>query len=102
MNQLSTTLRPTRHRAIVLQDAAETESEGGIIIPEDAQRKETTGVVLAVGTGRVTDEGVVILPDVEPGDRIRFDRFAGISIDDPDTGEELVIINQEDISLIYL
>jgi len=94
-----TTLKPLRHRCIIKQDDAEIESEGGIIIPEDAQRKDTRGHVVALGSGRLTKMGVRIEPDFKEGDYVLFGRFLGEAIEG-DNGEELVIINIEDVEAV--
>jgi chaperonin GroES len=87
--------RPLQDRVIVKRVAEEEKTKGGIIIPDTAKEKPIEGEVIAVGNGKVMEDGKVRPLDVEAGDRILFTKYAGteIKLD----GEEHLIIREEDI-----
>ena len=89
-------IRPLQDRVIVrrLEEAVE-KTKGGIIIPDTAKEKPQQGKVIAVGKGKVNDEGKVTPLDVKVGDKILFGKYSGseIKID----GEEHLIMREEDI-----
>ena len=89
-------IRPLQDRVIVkrLEDAVE-KTKGGIIIPDTAKEKPQQGKVVAVGKGKVNDDGKVTPLDVKTGDTILFGKYSGseIKID----GEEHLIMREEDI-----
>ena len=91
-------LKPLHDRLVVRAQAAETKSAGGIVIPDNAQEKPTTGEVLAVGPGRVTQEGQTVAMTVKVGDRVMFGKFAGTNI--KVDGEEITVLREEDIFAI--
>jgi chaperonin GroES len=88
-------LRPLQDRVIVKRVAEEEKTKGGIIIPDTAKEKPMEGKVLAVGNGKVQEDGKVRALDVRAGDRILFTKYAGteVKLD----GEEHLIIREEDI-----
>jgi chaperonin GroES len=88
-------IRPLQDRVIVKRVAEEEKTKGGIIIPDTAKEKPIEGKVLAVGNGKVLEDGKVRSLDVKAGDRILFTKYAGteIKLD----GEEHLIIREEDI-----
>ncbi len=88
-------IRPLQDRVIVKRVAEEETTKGGIIIPDTAKEKPIEGTVLAVGNGKVLEDGKVRSLDVKAGDRILFTKFAGteIKLD----GEEHLVIREEDI-----
>jgi chaperonin GroES len=88
-------LRPLQDRVIVKRVAEEEKTKGGIIIPDTAKEKPIEGKVLAVGNGKVLEDGKVRALDVKAGDRILFTKYAGteVKLD----GEEHLIIREEDI-----
>ncbi len=87
--------RPLQDRVIVKRIAEEEKTRGGIIIPDTAKEKPIEGEVIAVGNGKVLEDGKVRPLDVKAGDRILFTKYAGteIKLD----GEEHLIIREEDI-----
>jgi len=91
-------LKPLHDRLVVRAQAAETKSAGGIVIPDNAQEKPTTGEVLAVGPGRVTQEGQTVAMTVKVGDRVMFGKFSGTNI--KVDGEEITVLREEDIFAI--
>ena len=88
-------IRPLQDRIIVKRVQEEEKTKGGIIIPDSAKEKPIEGKVLAVGNGKVQEDGKVRPLDVKAGDRILFSKYAGteVKID----GEEHLIMREEDI-----
>lgn len=91
-------IRPLHDRIIVKRLAEEEKTKGGIIIPDTAKEKPLEGSVIAVGNGRITEDGKVRPIDVKKGDKILFGKYAGteIKID----GEEHLILREEDVLAI--
>ena len=88
-------IRPLQDRVIVKRIAEEEKTKGGIIIPDTAKEKPQEGKVLAVGKGKVTDDGKFTPLDVKVNDRILFGKYSGseIFVD----GEEHLIMREDDI-----
>lgn len=88
-------IRPLQDRVIVKRIEEEAKSKGGIIIPDTAKEKPQEGKVVAVGKGKVSDEGKIIPLDVKVNDLVLFGKYSGseINID----GEEHMIMREEDI-----
>ena len=88
-------IRPLQDRVIIKRYEEEEKSKGGIIIPDTAKEKPQEGKVVAVGKGKVNDDGKLIPLDVKVNDRILFGKYSGseINID----GEEHLIMREEDI-----
>jgi chaperonin GroES len=88
-------IRPLQDRVIVKRIEEEEKTKGGIIIPDSAKEKPQEGKVIAVGKGKVGDDGKVTPLDVKKGDRILFGKYAGseIKID----GDEHIIMREDDI-----
>ncbi len=90
-----TTLRPLHDRLLVRRLAEGDDKHGSIIIPDTAKEKPQEGQVVAVGTGRISDEGKNRPLAVKQGDRILFGKYSGseIRLD----GEEFLIMKEEDV-----
>jgi chaperonin GroES len=88
-------VRPLHDRVIVKRLAQEETSKGGIIIPDNAKEKPQEGKVVAVGPGRRADDGKIVPPDVEKGDRILFAKYSGTDVELD--GEEHLILQENDI-----
>jgi len=88
-------IRPLQDRVIVKRVEEEAKSKGGIIIPDTAKEKPQEGKVVAVGKGKMNDDGKIIPLDVKVNDLVLFGKYSGseINID----GEEHVIMREEDI-----
>jgi chaperonin GroES len=89
-------IRPLQDRVLVKRLEEEVEkTKGGIIIPDTAKEKPQEGKVVAVGKGKINEDGKVIPLDVKAGDRILFGKYSGseIKID----GEEHLILREEDV-----
>jgi chaperonin GroES len=91
-------MRPLHDRILVKRVEEEAKTKGGIIIPDSAKEKPQEAKVVAVGSGRVTDEGKLVALEVKKGDRVLFGKYSGseVQID----GEEHLIIREEDILAI--
>ncbi len=88
-------IRPLQDRVLVKRIESEEKTKGGIIIPDTAKEKPIEGKVLAVGAGKVGEDGKQRPLDVKPGDRVLFGKYSGteVKID----GEEALILREEDI-----
>jgi chaperonin GroES len=88
-------IRPLQDRVIVKRLAEEQKTKGGIIIPDSAKEKPIEGKVIAVGKGKVADDGKLIKLDVKEGDKVLFSKYGGteVKID----GEEFLIMREDDI-----
>jgi len=94
-----TTLRPLHDRVLVQRLGASDDKHGRILIPDSAREKPQEGKVVAVGTGRVGDDGRILPLAVKAGDRILFGKYSGseIKLD----GEEYLIMKEEDVLGIF-
>ena len=88
-------IRPLQDRVIVKRLEEEEKTKGGIIIPDTAKEKPQEGKVVAVGKGKLTEDGKLIPLDVKAGDKILFGKYSGTEI--KVEGEELLIMREEDI-----
>jgi chaperonin GroES len=88
-------IRPLQDRVIVKRLEEEEKTKGGIIIPDTAKEKPQEGKVIAVGKGKVAEDGKVIPLDVKVGDKILFGKYSGTEI--KIGGEEHLIMREEDI-----
>ena len=91
-------IRPLHDRILVKRVEEQEVRRGGIIIPDSAKEKPQEGKVVAVGNGKVTDDGKKIALDVKTGDRILFGKYAGNEVKIED--EEYVIMREEDVLAI--
>ncbi len=91
-------VKPLHDRVIVKRVEEEAKTKGGIIIPDTAKEKPVEGVIMAVGDGKVADDGKKIALEVKAGDKVLFGKYAGteIQID----GEEHLIMREDDIIAI--
>jgi chaperonin GroES len=88
-------VRPLQDRILVHRIEEEEQSAGGIIIPDSAKEKPSEGKVIAVGKGKVKEDGTLQPLDVKKGDRILFSKYAGTEINVD--GEEHIIIREDDV-----
>jgi chaperonin GroES len=91
-------IRPLHDRILVKRVEEQEVRRGGIIIPDTAKEKPQEGRVVAVGNGKVTDDGKKIALDVKTGDRILFGKYSGNEVKIED--EEYVIMREEDVLAI--
>jgi chaperonin GroES len=88
-------IRPLHDRVIVKRLDSEQKTKGGLFIPDSAKEKPVEGTVLAVGNGKILEDGTVRKLEVKAGDRILFGKYSGtdVKID----GEEHLIMREDDI-----
>jgi chaperonin GroES len=88
-------IRPLQDRVIVKRIEEEEKTKGGIIIPDTAKEKPMEGKIIAVGKGKVLEDGKIHPLDVKAGDRVLFGKYSGteVKID----GEEHLIMREDDI-----
>jgi chaperonin GroES len=88
-------IRPLHDRVVVRRVEEERTSPGGIVIPDSATEKPIQGEVLAVGNGKILDNGDVRPLDVKVGDRVLFGKYSGTEV--KVSGEEVVVMREDDI-----
>lgn len=88
-------LKPLHDRVIVQRLEEEERTKGGIYIPDSAKEKPTEGKVIAVGKGKILEDGTVKKLDVKPGDRILFAKYGGTDV--TLGGEDYIILREEEI-----
>jgi chaperonin GroES len=91
-------VRPLHDRVLVRRMEEETTSAGGIVLPGSAAEKPNTGEVLAVGNGKILENGNVRPMDVKVGDKVLFGQYGGTSV--KVDGEELLMMREEDIQAV--
>jgi chaperonin GroES len=88
-------IRPLQDRVILKRVKEEEKTKGGIIIPDTAKEKPIEGEVVAVGNGKVLEDGTVRKLDVKIGDRVLFGKYSGTEV--KIEGEEALIVREDDI-----
>jgi chaperonin GroES len=92
-------IRPLHDRVIIKRLEEERTSPGGIVIPDSAAEKPVQGKVMAVGKGKILEDGTIRPLDVKVGDKILFGKYSGteVKID----GEELVVMREDDLMAVF-
>jgi chaperonin GroES len=95
MSAVSVSLRPLGDRVVVKALARETVTKSGIVLPDTSKEKPQEGEILAVGSGKVLDNGKRVMPEVKVGQRVLFAKYSGteVKID----GVEYLILRETDI-----
>ncbi len=88
-------LRPLQDRILVQRVEEETTTTGGIIIPDTAKEKPAEGKVVAVGKGKIAEDGKRIAIEIKKGDRILFGKYSGTEV--KVSGEEYLIMREDDV-----
>ncbi|RDC63251.1 MULTISPECIES: co-chaperone GroES [Adhaeribacter] len=88
-------IKPLADRVIVAPAAAEEKTKSGIIIPDTAKEKPQRGEIVAVGEGKVSEQGVLVKPQLQVGDQVLYGKYAGteITVD----GQDYLIMRESDI-----
>jgi chaperonin GroES len=88
-------LKPLSDRVVLKPVQAEEKTKGGIVLPDTAKDKPQEGEIVAVGPGRILDNGTKLTPEVKAGDRVIYSKYSGteVKID----GEEYLIVRESDI-----
>ena len=90
-------LKPLADRVLVKVEE-ETKTMGGILLPDTAQKKSQKGVVVAVSSGKMTEEGKRLPLEVKEGDEVLFAKYSGTEIEDK--GEKYLLLSERDILAI--
>jgi chaperonin GroES len=98
MSTVNTTLRPLGDRVVVRPVEQEEVTASGIVLPDTAKEKPQRGEVIAVGPGRIADDGSRLPMDVKDGEQVLFAKYAGTEVKVGD--EEYLIISEKDILAI--
>jgi chaperonin GroES len=88
-------LRPLQDRILVQRVEEETTTKGGIIIPDTAKEKPAEGKVIAVGNGKLGEDGKRVPLEIKAGDRILFGKYSGTEV--KIEGEEFLIMREDDV-----
>jgi chaperonin GroES len=88
-------IRPLQDRVIVKRTEEEQKTKGGLYIPDTAKEKPVEGTVLAVGNGKILEDGTVRKLEVKKGDRVLFGKYSGTEV--KIEGEEHLILREDDI-----
>ena len=91
-------LRPLHDRVIIKRLEAETKSAGGIVIPDSATEKPIKGEVVAVGAGKILEDGKVRPIGVKAGEKVLFGKYSGTEI--KMDGQELLVMREEDLMAV--
>ena len=91
-------IRPLHDRVIIKRQEEERTSPGGIVIPDSATEKPIRGKVVAVGNGKILEDGSVRKVDLKKGDNVLFGKYSGTEI--KMDGEELLVMREEDIMAV--
>ncbi|HEX6549418.1 MAG TPA: co-chaperone GroES [Gammaproteobacteria bacterium] len=91
-------IRPLHDRVIIKRMESETKSAGGIVIPDNAAEKPIKGEVIAIGKGKILENGDVRPLDLKVGDKVLFGKYSGneVKVD----GEELLVMKEDDIMAV--
>lgn len=91
-------IRPLHDRVVIRRIEEERKSPGGIVIPDTATEKPVQGEVLAVGNGKILDNGQIRPLDVKVGDRVLFGKYSGNEV--KVGGDEVLVMREEDIMAV--
>ncbi|HEX7048137.1 MAG TPA: co-chaperone GroES [Gammaproteobacteria bacterium] len=91
-------LRPLHDRVIIKRLEAETKSAGGIVIPDSATEKPIKGEVVAIGKGKILENGEVRPLDLKVGDKVLFGKYSGTEV--KVEGDELLVMREEDVMAV--
>lgn len=88
-------LKPIGNRVIIEKKEQEQTTKSGIVLTDSAKEKSSEGVIVAVGTGRLLNDGTRVTPEVKEGDRVVFQQYAGTEV--KRDNETYLVLNEEDI-----
>jgi chaperonin GroES len=91
-------IKPLADRVVIKPSPAEEKSRGGIILPDTAKEKPVVGEVVAIGPGKVTDDGKTVKPEVKVGDKVLYGKYSGTEV--TIEGEEYLIMREADVFAI--
>jgi chaperonin GroES len=91
-------MKPLADRVVIKPAPAEEKTKGGLILPDTAKEKPVIGEVVAVGPGKVSEDGKKITPEVKVGDKVLYGKYSGTEV--TIEGEEYLIMREADIFAI--
>lgn len=91
-------MKPLADRVVIKPSPADEKTKGGIILPDTAKEKPVIGEVVAVGPGKVADDGKKIAPEVKVGDRVLYGKYSGTEV--TIEGDEYLIMREADVFAI--
>jgi chaperonin GroES len=91
-------IKPLADRVVIKPSPVDEKSRGGIILPDTAKEKPVVGEVVAIGPGKVTDDGKKVNPEVKVGDKVLYGKYSGTEV--TIEGEEYLIMREADIFAI--
>jgi chaperonin GroES len=91
-------LKPLADRVIVKPSEAEEKTKGGIILPDTAKEKPIEGTLVAIGPGKVAEDGKIVKPEVKVGDKVLYGKYSGTEV--TVEGETYLIMRESDIFAI--
>jgi chaperonin GroES len=91
-------MKPLADRVVIKPSPADDKTKGGIILPDTAKEKPVIGEVIAVGPGKVADDGTKITPEVKVGDKVLYGKYSGTEV--TVEGDEYLIMREADIFAI--
>ncbi len=94
-------IKPLGNRVLIKRSKAQT-SKGGILLPDSAQEKQKEGIVMAVGPGKMDENGSMEQMNVKPGDRVLFSSYAGTEVKNLTEEDEYLIMSEDDIVGVLL
>lgn len=97
---MAKTLKPLGDRVVVKQEPSEEKTSSGIVLPDTAKEKPQVGTVIAVGTGRVLDNGQKVPVEVKIGDKVIYAKYGGTEV--KVENEEFIILQERDILAIRI
>ena len=92
-------IRPLHDRVIIKRQEEDRTSPGGIVIPDGAAEKPSRGKVIAVGNGKVLEDGTVRKLDLKKGDQVLFAKYSGTEV--KVGGDDLLVMREEDIMAVF-
>ena len=97
-NKTKVNLQPIGERIVVRREESEAVTKGGIVLPDTAKEKPARGVVVAIGTGKLLDDGSRSSMQLSEGDRVLFSSYAGETVEI--SGEEYLLMREDDVLAI--
>jgi chaperonin GroES len=91
-------MKPLADRVVIKPSPADEKTKGGIILPDTAKEKPVIGEVVAVGPGKITDDGKKIAPEVKVGDKVLYGKYSGTEV--TIEGDEYLIMREADVFAI--
>jgi chaperonin GroES len=95
-------LKPIADRIIIKREPSDTKSSGGIILPDNAQKKPQRGTILAVGPGKMNKDGVRAAMQLKVGDKVLFTSWAGDEYKDTKNKDDVLVMHESDVLAVVV